>query len=50
MVDVLPKVQGVDDIWATNQLPHHVQMNLQFCGGNNFMGPGESLSDHWTYI
>lgn len=45
MVDVLPKGQGVDDIWAINQTPHHGQMNLQLCGGNNYKGPGESLSD-----
>lgn len=42
MVDVLPKVQGADETWASNQATHHGQMSVQFCTGSNFMYPGES--------
>lgn len=49
MVDVLPKVQGVDNVWGTNQAPRHGPMNQQFCTGNNFMGPGRNRSSTSDY-
>ena len=41
MLDVLPKVQGVDDAWATGKAPSFNQMNLQFCSGNDLSGHGK---------